>query len=405
MAPALPKTFALYSPQNNKYLSYVVDDGMVEGFLKFSADDYNTDLTKFEVVESSSGDGLVHIKSSYNNKFWRRWSSNLYWIAADADAPFENKSKWSCTLFEPVFVNGDRRTIQLKHVHLRRNAFSSVDDYEPYTYCFSTAPKSGNGNMIDTFRIIDLAPSPPEKEDPKRPLVRPEDEKPVKRPDEDVKPPKKPEGPTTDEQTEPADEHSSEETKSPLKKYEIVDVKYDVVNAKISVTDPDAIYLPVRNEGGVSEERVLTFNYNKTEKCAWNSTGENSKISEINPGVVTELRSAIPVLVNEKTVLLGPEFVGPFLWGEDLMSQKTMTSKHKAIVPAKTHVTLSLETAKASVTVPFSYTRRDTHVNGARRTHKNLKGEYKGEHVYKFMYGIHEVEDSDTWERRSDMVK
>ncbi|CAK9327296.1 unnamed protein product [Citrullus colocynthis] len=104
----LPKFIGLKSNYKNKYyLRYIHEDCEVHGLLKFSSDTAVSGYAKFGVEEAKMGNGLVHIRSVYNNKYWVPWSTHHHWIAANADEPNEDISKWSCTLFEPILVNGD----------------------------------------------------------------------------------------------------------------------------------------------------------------------------------------------------------------------------------------------------------------------------------------------------------
>ncbi|XP_021817691.1 uncharacterized protein LOC110759861 [Prunus avium] len=110
--PTLPRFVVVTSNTNGKYLRYIDEDIKNEvpaGYLKFSGQEAGSQYAKFEVemAKSSGNEGLVHIKCCYNNKYWARRSPSSYLIAAVADEPVEDKSKYSCTLFEPVYINDD----------------------------------------------------------------------------------------------------------------------------------------------------------------------------------------------------------------------------------------------------------------------------------------------------------
>ncbi|CAI9776770.1 unnamed protein product [Fraxinus pennsylvanica] len=76
--------------------------------------------------------GLVHIRCSYNNKYWHKQSENSLWIAPLPDESNENHSDWSCTLFKPIYVNGQDAT---QGIHFRS--------------------KSPNNELCDVCTIID----------------------------------------------------------------------------------------------------------------------------------------------------------------------------------------------------------------------------------------------------------
>ncbi|PQP96968.1 uncharacterized protein Pyn_18694 [Prunus yedoensis var. nudiflora] len=110
--PTLPRFVVVTSNTNGKYLRYIDEDiknDVPAGYLKFSGQEAGSQYAKFEVemAKSSGNEGLVHIKCCYNNKYWVRRPSSCYLITAVADEPVEDKSKYSCTLFEPVYINDD----------------------------------------------------------------------------------------------------------------------------------------------------------------------------------------------------------------------------------------------------------------------------------------------------------
>ncbi|XP_048447675.1 uncharacterized protein LOC103962828 [Pyrus x bretschneideri] len=116
----LPRFVVVKSNHNRKFLRYIKDDGEENapaGFLKFSEEEAGSHYAKYEVETAKNGGnkGLVHIRCCYNNKYWvsvtgtHRFDNEVL-IVAGADEPEEDKSKPSCTLFEPV--------VQFRHVHL-----------------------------------------------------------------------------------------------------------------------------------------------------------------------------------------------------------------------------------------------------------------------------------------------
>ncbi|KAM7469799.1 hypothetical protein LguiA_007982 [Lonicera macranthoides] len=92
------------------------EDVEVHGFNKLSGENLLSPYAKYEVEMAKTGGGLVHIKSCYNNKYFTRWSTHHWWIVAGADEPEEDKSKWSCTLFEILPMDG--KIIRFRHVQL-----------------------------------------------------------------------------------------------------------------------------------------------------------------------------------------------------------------------------------------------------------------------------------------------
>ncbi|XP_022157618.1 uncharacterized protein LOC111024279 [Momordica charantia] len=120
---SLPKYFTMKSRMNGRYLRYINDDKSktMNGFLKFCGSHVVSPYAKFEVEEARAKGkrGLVHIRCCYNNKYWVRWSAKSKYIVASANEPDEDQSKFSCTLFEPIY-DYDIEAFRFKHVELGR---------------------------------------------------------------------------------------------------------------------------------------------------------------------------------------------------------------------------------------------------------------------------------------------
>uniref|UniRef100_A0A5B6Z2I7 Agglutinin domain-containing protein n=1 Tax=Davidia involucrata TaxID=16924 RepID=A0A5B6Z2I7_DAVIN len=149
---ALPRFVVLKSKYNDKYLSYIKEDVQVHGFLRFSGEEVVSPYAKYEVEPAKSGNGLVHIRCCYNNKYWVRWSQNHWWIVAGADEPEEDQSKWSCTLFKPVYV--DATTVRFRHVQLGHYAclWRTGDAFDSCSFAGSEAPDK---DQCDVCTFID----------------------------------------------------------------------------------------------------------------------------------------------------------------------------------------------------------------------------------------------------------
>ncbi|KAF7135842.1 hypothetical protein RHSIM_Rhsim08G0106700 [Rhododendron simsii] len=151
----LPKFVALKSNYNHKYLRYINEQGEVHGFLQFTGDKLESLYVMFKVEKAESGDGrLVHIRC-YNNKYLARWTPEHWWIVAEADEPEEDQSKWSCTLFEPLFVGDDAKTVRFRHVQLNHYA-CLWRAAAPYTSCLFAGSKETDQEGCDVYTIIDL---------------------------------------------------------------------------------------------------------------------------------------------------------------------------------------------------------------------------------------------------------
>jgi hypothetical protein len=125
----VPRFVALKSKYVGKYLRLTENDGSLPaGFLKFERRKVATEQAKFELVPEKSGNGLVHLRCCYNNKYLVRYTDafgtdcSSRWIVAAADEPEEDKSNVSCTLFklEPVNIRG--LEFRFLHIQLEKHA-------------------------------------------------------------------------------------------------------------------------------------------------------------------------------------------------------------------------------------------------------------------------------------------
>ncbi|CAN0913835.1 hypothetical protein LINGRAHAP2_LOCUS28180 [Linum grandiflorum] len=121
---------------------------------------------KFEVEAAGIG-GMVHLKSSYNQKYLRRASEdqNDPDIAAVADEPEEDISKWSCTLFRfnsnrslEIQYNGRMWPLRAEEVRSLNNAvLLRVNDGMP-----RPEPPASFGNQFEQYDL-DALPTLPDQ--------------------------------------------------------------------------------------------------------------------------------------------------------------------------------------------------------------------------------------------------
>ncbi|PQQ00696.1 uncharacterized protein Pyn_40090 [Prunus yedoensis var. nudiflora] len=156
MVDTLPRYMVLKSRYNAKYLSYVKEDVQIHGFLKFSGEEVVSLYAKFHVEMAKGGKGLVHIRCCYNNKYWVRWSDHHYWIVAGANEPEEDQSKWSCTLFEPVYVDDKdpAQGVRFRHVQLGHYA-CLWRVAPPQDSCLFAGSEAPDEELCDACLIVD----------------------------------------------------------------------------------------------------------------------------------------------------------------------------------------------------------------------------------------------------------
>nr|WKV23954.1 LLDR protein Lu1-17016 [Linum usitatissimum] len=184
----MPKFAVIKSRYNHKYLRYRNEKGEQHGFLQFSLEGDKADAVanryaKFELKKASFGDGLVHLKCCTNNKYLMRSDATKWWIRAGADAVVEDESKWSCTLFKPVYVNYDGG-IRFWHVQLR-HFVSLFRSGPPFGECLYAGWKDPNQDLCDVFTVIDWEKEQDDDDDDDNegdPSISEEEEEPVKIP-------------------------------------------------------------------------------------------------------------------------------------------------------------------------------------------------------------------------------
>ncbi|CAL1380231.1 unnamed protein product [Linum trigynum] len=149
---------------NNKYLRCINESGKQQGFLQFSGDDAASLDSRFEIITTSSG--LIHLKCCSNNKYWQRSSPSHWWIrCGPAASPVKTQSNWSCTLFEPVPVDGLDGAFRFRHVELKQYA-GSFNSGPPFGDCLYAGSEDPNEeDLHDVFVVIDATSSkkPPRK--------------------------------------------------------------------------------------------------------------------------------------------------------------------------------------------------------------------------------------------------
>ncbi|KAF5956866.1 hypothetical protein HYC85_004091, partial [Camellia sinensis] len=160
----IAKDCCLKSIYNDKYLRYIHEDGPVHGFLQFSEKEVSSPYAKFkvEMAKTSNAKGLVHIRCCFNNKYLVRWTPNHWWIVVGADEPEEDQSKWSCTLFETLYVDGAihltienvGQTIRFCHVQLGHYACLWRAE-PPHDSCLFAGSPDFDQDWCDIYSFID----------------------------------------------------------------------------------------------------------------------------------------------------------------------------------------------------------------------------------------------------------
>ncbi|KAF7142747.1 hypothetical protein RHSIM_Rhsim05G0011300 [Rhododendron simsii] len=173
MVMALPR-FAVIQSRDKTYLRYVNEDGELHGFLEFSGEEIVSPYTKFQIetakgTAAGNGDGdhgFVHIRCCYNNKYLVAKSvSGDSYIIAGADEPNEDQSQSSCTLFEPIQIDGEGGTgsssstttaARFRHVQLGQYLLYPIMSIDvTYRACLVAGLSYTNPEGYDIFGIMD----------------------------------------------------------------------------------------------------------------------------------------------------------------------------------------------------------------------------------------------------------
>ncbi|KAK9666870.1 hypothetical protein RND81_14G217400 [Saponaria officinalis] len=116
--------------------------------LRFGVEEgVHSDTTQF-VVERFGREGLVHIRSRFNNNYWVRASRHEPWLVASSLKREEDMFKDECTLFQTQFGPGN---VLVSFVHAQ-SGFNVVmrppEDSHAYNLCLDQAPPT-NFSFID----------------------------------------------------------------------------------------------------------------------------------------------------------------------------------------------------------------------------------------------------------------
>ncbi|KAF7142291.1 hypothetical protein RHSIM_Rhsim05G0009900 [Rhododendron simsii] len=137
----------------------------------------------------------------------------------------------------------------------------------------------------------------------------------------------------------------------------------------------------VTNDTQESNTAKLKFLRKETKSSTWNV------IASFKLGVKTEIQTGIPFIV-EGRVEVSAEFSGGYKWGETMSTENQVDTEYTIPVPPMSKVTVSLLATQGSCNVPYSYTQRDTLMNGKTDILHFDDGVYTGVNSFQFKYDI-----------------
>uniref|UniRef100_A0A9I9CC37 Agglutinin domain-containing protein n=1 Tax=Cucumis melo TaxID=3656 RepID=A0A9I9CC37_CUCME len=137
----IPKYFALqnYSPRHPQPITApFLQNIHGSGYLEFNSEHgLLSPISKFESEISDSDSKLIHIRCTNNNRYWVRKSSDSNHIVPTATKKEDDRSKWSCTLFEPI-CDAKYKAYRFRHVQLgyelfrdKTNRLSAIENGRP----------------------------------------------------------------------------------------------------------------------------------------------------------------------------------------------------------------------------------------------------------------------------------
>ncbi|XP_074284779.1 uncharacterized protein LOC141610545 isoform X2 [Silene latifolia] len=138
--------------QDIRYLSFTGD----QKFLRFGAEEgVFTVTTKFAIEPASNG--LIHIRSCYDNHYWVRYSVSQPWLSASAPEPVEDQSKDNCTLFRPE-ISSDAKFVRLQHVRSGLNVVMrpAGDAINAYYLCVQPSSPATVFGCINYASLVKL---------------------------------------------------------------------------------------------------------------------------------------------------------------------------------------------------------------------------------------------------------
>ncbi|XP_022150380.1 uncharacterized protein LOC111018556 [Momordica charantia] len=150
----LPRYVAFKSKFHGLYLRYVNDEASsIHTFLASSEENVVSPYTKFELETANCDSSLVNIRCCYNNKYLVSLSSDSSFIAAKAEKIEEDKSKWACTLFKPIYDSAEK-AYRFRHIYLGFDIYL-LRITPVYTNCLVADSSGTCVKLCDLNTIID----------------------------------------------------------------------------------------------------------------------------------------------------------------------------------------------------------------------------------------------------------
>ncbi|XP_021912487.1 uncharacterized protein LOC110826197 [Carica papaya] len=161
---------------------------------------------------------------------------------------------------------------------------------------------------------------------------------------------------------------------------QIFNVNFRLLDARIYDEKPISMTREsVVNRSSQPNEAEVKLSYTESTSSTWNAS------VSLKLGVQTTFKTGIPFIM-EGEIQISAEFEGSYQWGNTREESKEIETVYKVTVPPHTKMTISVLATKGTCDVPFSYTQRDTLMNGMHVTRYLHDGIYTGINCFNFKH-------------------
>ncbi|PPS03488.1 hypothetical protein GOBAR_AA17188 [Gossypium barbadense] len=381
-----------------------------DGYLKFSETRVASPYAKFEVEIAQRGgiDGLVHIRSSQNNKYL---VSDETRITATAKKPEEDRSKKSCTLFKLISVDDAANEVQIVHVQSRKYlwetmaSISCLRQIEGHPYLqFSSGDIGDAGVTMEVFMNNDgsirIKPAGSNKFWRRSPnwIWADSDDTTSNNKDTLFRPFKVNDQTialrnmgnnnyckslSKEGKTNCLNADVSSITKEvqllvevPVLERKIYNIKYDLDNCRIY--DESKLVIAMNSASNYtrkSESLDLKLSYTDTHTRTWKAN------VSLKVGTKATMKFGLSKIF-EGSIELSGEIQTGFEWQDTKTVTSVMDVVHKVVVPPMTKVAVNLTAINGTCDVPFTYMQKDTLYNGNVVISEVQGGTYTGSNYY-----------------------
>ncbi|PPD66723.1 hypothetical protein GOBAR_DD36402 [Gossypium barbadense] len=408
---SVPRFIVLKSSGAETYLGYKHDNGKYNGYAEFTEPTVVSANAKFEVEFAK--DGLVHIRSCTNNKYLERTHNpsitgkpdEEYWITITADKPEEDRSKESCTLFEPILKDSVYKNFRF--VHAQSGCYLCL--WPLATSELGRGVLANNKNVADNgndiFKVIDwesLVILPSNGDIRIKPVSSDKfwrhspnwiwaDSNDTKGTDKDTRF----RAFKVDNKTIALLNLGNNNrpfyyqrgllmVQEPVLSRKIYNLRYDIENALVY---NKKVLVLAENSATNRTTQANTLDV----KLSYTETNTSTWLAHFTLGLETKATFEVGVpLIGKAGVEISSKLEAGIEWGETKTTTTVMEANHQAHVPPMTKVTVYLSMSHGTCDVPFVFTQKDTLYNGTVVTTDVTGNTFTGANYYNIQYDTKE---------------